>query len=323
MTKSAPLLLALLIGPLLTGETTAANMPVTMVKAARARVDSLAVAQAKSGLEATAQRTRLEEISRQEAALTADLTARRDELAKLLGALALYRRQPPPALLVSPETARDAVRGAILARALTPDLTRRAQALSAQLAQVAVLRRQAAAANEALFNAQSEQAERGAAIAQAVQDLPPAAADAGDLGPLSEGGDSANLHFGWPIRGRVVRRFGDTLTGGGKAQGLSIAAKKGDLVVSPAAGTAQFVGPVPDWGIVLILKIKGAYHLVLGGLDQVSVQNGQSVAAGSPVGRLSNGAGSSAELYMEVRENGAPVDPARWMSGAPLGVSPH
>ena len=178
MTKSAPLLLALLIGPLLTGETTAANMPVTMVKAARARVDSLAVAQAKSGLEATAQRTRLEEISRQEAALTADLTARRDELAKLLGALALYRRQPPPALLVSPETARDAVRGAILARALTPDLTRRAQALSAQLAQVAVLRRQAAAANEALFNAQSEQAERGAAIAQAVQDLPPAAADA-------------------------------------------------------------------------------------------------------------------------------------------------
>ena len=310
----------LLLAPLPIGAASAANMPVTMVKAARARVDSLAVEQAKSSLEAVAQRSRLDEISRQETALTADLARRRGELAQLLGALALYRRQPPPALLVSPDRARDAVRGAILARALTPDLTRRAQALSAQLDQVAVLRRQAAVANEALFNAQSEAAERGAAIAQAVQDLPP---QDGGIGSLNEGGDAANLRFGWPVRGKVVRRFGETLTGGGKAQGLSIAAKKGDLVISPAAGTAQFVGPVPDWGIVLILKIKGAYHLVLGGLDQVSVQNGQSVAAGSPIGRLANGAGSTAALYMEVRENGAPVDPARWMSGAPLGATPH
>jgi septal ring factor EnvC (AmiA/AmiB activator) len=317
------LLLLALLAPLLTGSASAANMPVTMVKAARARVDSLTIDQAKAGLTEAAQRARLDEISRREATLTADLARRRGELSKLLGALALYRRQPPPALLVSPDKARDAVRGAILARSLTPDLTRRAQALAAELNQVAVLRRQAAAANEALLNAQSEAAERGAAIAQAVQNLPAEAGGIGDLGPLTEGGSTANLNFGWPIRGRVVRRFGDSLTGGGKAQGLSIAAKKGDVVVSPAAGTAQFVGPVPDWGIVLILKIKGAYHLVLGGLDQVSVHNGQSVAAGSPIGRLANGAGSTAELYMEVRENGAPVDPARWMSGAPLGATPH
>ena len=64
--------------------------------------------------------------------MTADLARRRGELSKLLGALALYRRQPPPALLVSPDKARDAVRGAILARSLTPGLTRRAQALAPQ-----------------------------------------------------------------------------------------------------------------------------------------------------------------------------------------------
>ncbi len=286
------------------------------------RIDSLAVAQARGGLEAQSQRERLETLSRQEAALTADLARRRGELSKLLGALALFRRQPPPALLVSPARARDAVRGAVLARALTPEMTSRAQALSAQLEQVAVLRRQAAAANAALFNSQSELAERSDMIAQALEERGPAPFGDDGLGALSEGG-GATLRLAWPTSGRAMRRFGDPLPGGGRAQGLTIAAKKGDPVVSPAAGTAQFVGQVPGWGIVLILKIRGAYHLVLGGLDQVTIQNGQSVAAGAPVGRLPNGARSSAKLYIEVRENGAPVDPARWMTGAPLGISPQ
>ena len=322
MTRSKLLLLALL-APLLSSSAVAANLPVTPAETARARVDALSIDQATAGLTEAAQRARLDQISRRQAALTADLARRRDELSKLLGALALYRRQSPPALLVPPDKVRDAVRGAILARSLVPDLTRRARALTAELDQVAVLRRQSAAANETLLNAQSAAAERGAAIALAVQNLPPEADCLGDLGSLTEGGAGVTFAMDWPIRGRVVRRFGDVQSGGGHAAGVSIAAKRGDLVVSPAAGTVQFVGPVPDWGIILILKFKGAYHLVLGGLDQVSVQNGQSVAAGSPIGRLGNGAGSSAELYMEVRENGAPVDPARWMFGAPLGATPH
>jgi murein hydrolase activator len=282
------------------------------------RLDGLAIAQARDGLAAEAQRRRLEDLARQEAALTADLSRRRGELAKLLGALAAFRQQPPPALLVSPERARDAVRGAILARALTPELTGRARVLSGQLQQVAVLRRQSAAANEALLNAQSAQAERSVVIAQALQEQ----TGPGPAGPELVD-DGSPLRLGWPVSGRVARQFGEALAGGGKAQGLRIAARRGDVVLSPAAGTAQFVGPVPGWGIVLILKIKGAYHLVLGGFDEVSVQNGQTVSAGAPVGRLPNGARSTPELYIEVRENGAPVDPARWLPGAPLGKLPQ
>jgi murein hydrolase activator len=288
-------LLLALLAPLLSSSAVAANLSVTPAETVRARVDALSIDQAKVGPTEAAQRSRLDQISRHQAALTADLAQRRGELSKLLGALALYRRQLPPALLVPPDKARDAVRGAILARSLIPDLTRRAQALAA---------------------------ERGSAIALAVQNLPPEADGIDDLGPLTEGGTGVTFAMDWPIRGRVVRPFGDVQSGGGNARGVLIAAKRGDLVVSPAAGTVQFVGPVPDWGIVLILKFKGAYHLVLGGLDQVSVQNGQSVAAGSPIGRLANGAASTAELYIEVRENGTPVDPARWMSGAPLGATP-
>ena len=217
------------------------------------------------------------------------------------------------------ERARDAVRGAILARALTPDLTRRAQALSAQLAQVALLRREAAAANESLLNAQSAEADRSVDIANALRErqaLDPAAAS---LGPLSEGGAKGDLSLAWPIGGTVTQRFGAPLAAGGRSSGLSISGRRGATVVSPTQGTVDFVGPVQGWGLVLILRVRGAYHLVLGGLDEVSVAVGQSVAPGGAVGRLPNGAKSDPQLYMEVRENGAPVDPARWMSGAPLG----
>jgi septal ring factor EnvC (AmiA/AmiB activator) len=283
------------------------------------RIDTLSAQQARGALDQMSKRARLEELSRQEAALNNDLAMRRGELAKLLGALALFRQQPPPALLISPERARDAVRGAILAKALTPDLTRRAQALSAQLHSVALLRREAAAANEGLLNAQSAEAERSVDIANALRERQALDPAASSLGPLSEGGARGDLRLAWPAHGSVTQRFGDTLTAGGRSSGLSIASRRGETVVSPAAGTVDFVGPVQGWGLVLILRVRGAYHLVLGGLDQVSVAVGQSVAAGGAVGRLPNGAKSDPQLYMEVRENGAPVDPARWMSGAPLG----
>jgi septal ring factor EnvC (AmiA/AmiB activator) len=284
------------------------------------RIDTLSDQQARGALDQMSRRARLEELSRQEAALNNDLAMRRGELAKLLGALALFRRQPPPALLISPERARDAVRGAILARALTPDLTRRAQALSAQLERVALLRREAAAANEGLLNAQSAEAERSVDIANALRErqaLDPAATS---LGPLSEGGARGDLRLAWPANGTVTQRFGARLDAGGRSSGLSIAGRRGATVVSPAAATVDFVGPVQGWGLVLILRAGGAYHLVLGGLDQVNVAAGQSVAPGGAVGRLPNGAKSDPQLYMEVRENGAPVDPARWLSGAPLGL---
>lgn len=284
------------------------------------RIETLSGEQARGALTQMSQRSRLEALAKEEAALNRDLSARRGELAKLLGALALFRQQPPPALLISPDRARDAVRGAILARALTPDLTRRAQALSAQLNRVAMLRREAAAANESLLSAQSAEAERGGQIKEALrerQSLLPAAPDA-NLGPLSEGG--GDLRLVWPTAGTVTQRFGAPLSAGGKASGLSITGRGGASVIAPAAGTVDFAGPVQGWSLVVILRAPGGYHMVLGGLDQVNVSAGQSVAAGGVVGRLPRGAKSGPQLYMEVRENGAPADPARWMSGAPLGA---
>ena len=76
----------------------------------------------------SAKRARLAQLNQQEAALRADMGRNQGALAALLGALELYRRDPPPALLVSPRSAEDAVRAVILVRAVEPALSDRAAA---------------------------------------------------------------------------------------------------------------------------------------------------------------------------------------------------
>ncbi|MEI9964445.1 MAG: peptidoglycan DD-metalloendopeptidase family protein [Caulobacteraceae bacterium] len=63
----------------------------------------------------------------------------------------------------------------------------------------------------------------------------------------------------------------------------------------------------------MILGIGGGYHLVLAGLDRVEGPAGRTVAAGEPLGAMAAEAASPPELYLEVRKDGAPQDPGRWL----------
>ena len=119
-----------------------------------------------------------------------------------------------------------------------------------------------------------------------------------------------------PIDGAIIRRFGTPIAGGGRSNGLTLKAAKGARAVSPGPGLVQYVGPVKGWGVIVILRLAGGYHLVLAGLDRTSVQVGQSVVEGQPVGWASDGRQSAPELYLEVREQGSPVDPAQWLGAS-------
>jgi septal ring factor EnvC (AmiA/AmiB activator) len=66
--------------------------------------------------------------------------------------------------------------------------------------------------------------------------------------------------------------------------------------------------------MVLILRLGGGYHLVLAGMDQTTAEAGRTLSAGEPVGRMGDQDRPTPELYMEIRRDGSPVDPARWMA---------
>jgi septal ring factor EnvC (AmiA/AmiB activator) len=306
------------------------------IESLREELRRLASRQALSARDLASARDRLDILHVRETSLLAQLGQDRGRLSRLLGALQLFRRDPPPALLVRPSDARDAVRAAILIRAMTPELKRRADLLAGESREIAALRRQAAAANADLFSAESLVADRRSDIDKLMAQQADvetryadrarsAGRDLGSPGNLIDSFPRAATVAGQgpgrlaaPLEGPIIRRFGASLSAGGASTGLAIRAQKGALVASPAQGVVEFAGPVTGWGVILILRIGGDYHLVLGGLTEATVGPGQSVAAGAPVGRMGK---TGQDLYMELRLNGAPVDPAPWLGAKPTRVA--
>ena len=63
-----------------------------------------------------------------------------------------------------------------------------------------------------------------------------------------------------------------------------------------------------------MLNVGGGYHLVLAGLDRMTAAIGRPVRAGEALGAMANGAGTTPEVYLEMRKEQTPTDPGRWFA---------
>jgi len=124
-----------------------------------------------------------------------------------------------------------------------------------------------------------------------------------------------------PVNGVKLKVFGDSDGVGGTEKGISIATRAAAQVTAPADGWVVYAGPFRSYGQLLILNVGGGYHMLLAGMDRISVDLGQFVLTGEPVAVMGNGsriaailaAGSSQPvLYVELRKDGTPVDPGPW-----------
>jgi septal ring factor EnvC (AmiA/AmiB activator) len=124
-----------------------------------------------------------------------------------------------------------------------------------------------------------------------------------------------------PVNGVKIRDFGAPDSAGSTERGLSIATRAGAQVTAPADAWVVYAGPFRSYGQLLILNMGGGYHLLLAGMERISVDLGQFVLAGEPVAVMGNGSriaavlatGSSQPvLYIEFRKDGTPIDPGPW-----------
>jgi septal ring factor EnvC (AmiA/AmiB activator) len=124
-----------------------------------------------------------------------------------------------------------------------------------------------------------------------------------------------------PVNGVKLKEFGVSDGNGGAEKGLSIATRAGAQVTAPADGWVVYAGPFRTYGQLLILNVGGGYHVLLAGMERISVDLGQFVLTGEPVAIMGNGShiaailatGSSQPvLYIEFRKDGIPVDPGPW-----------
>lgn len=147
-------------------------------------------------------------------------------------------------------------------------------------------------------------------------------AAAGDgAAPVSFAAGKASGRVVSPVAGHVVRAFG-AASDAGPAQGMSYQAPPAARVVSPCGGKVVFAAPFRSFGLLLIVDCGGGYHFVLAGLERIDVQVGRSVQAGEPVGVMPGWdpgtPGSRPALYVELRRNGQPVNPAPWLKAQGL-----
>jgi murein hydrolase activator len=124
-----------------------------------------------------------------------------------------------------------------------------------------------------------------------------------------------------PVNGVKIREFGGSDGVGGTQRGQSIAAHAGAQITSPCDGWVVYAGPFRSYGQLLILNAGGGYHVLLAGMERISVDLGQFVLTGEPVAVMGSGAQVSAAaatrskqpvLYVEFRKDGAPIDPSPW-----------
>jgi septal ring factor EnvC (AmiA/AmiB activator) len=195
--------------------------------------------------------------------------------------------------------------------------TEREKALAAERSRAAELARQTGDLKEliAKLEAGLDPAVREAREA-ARSDSRPALSAYRDPGRLAPAIAFASL------RGQVPMPVNGAPDGnGGTERGLTVATRAGAQVTAPADGWVVYAGPFRSYGQLLILNAGGGYHILLAGMDRISVDLGQFVLAGEPVAVMGSGShiaailasGSSQPvLYIEFRRNGTPVDPGPW-----------
>jgi murein hydrolase activator len=163
-------------------------------------------------------------------------------------------------------------------------------------------------------------AARLAAIRNATR---PALVGLHDPGRMAPAVAFASLHgqIQIPVNGVKLKDFGAPDGVGGVEKGVSIATRAGAQVTSPADGWVVYAGPFRSYGQLLILDAGGGYHILLAGMERISVDLGQFVLTGEPVAVMGNGShiaailatGSSQPvLYIEFRKDGTPVNPSPW-----------
>ena len=154
-------------------------------------------------------------------------------------------------------------------------------------------------------------------------DMRPALATLRDPGRLAPAVAFASLRgqVPIPVNGVKLKEYGAPDGVGGAEKGVSIATRAGAQVTAPADGWVVYAGPFRSYGQLLILNAGNGYHILLAGMDRISVDLGQFVLTGEPVAVMGNGShiaailatGSSQPvLYIEFRKDGTPVDPGPW-----------
>ncbi len=121
--------------------------------------------------------------------------------------------------------------------------------------------------------------------------------------------DSDVVDWAWPAGGKLIAGFVD---GGNK--GVDIAAKPGDPVLAAATGKVVYSGSgLRGYGKLVIIKHNPSFLSAYAHNSLILVKEGQGVNKGQKIAEAGASDSDQPMLHFEIRRQGKPVDPLKFL----------
>ena len=134
----------------------------------------------------------------------------------------------------------------------------------------------------------------------------PAPAPAPSPAP-SAGGD--DLNFMWPASGSLIAGFDEA-----RNKGYDISGKAGDPVLAAADGRVVYAGAgLRGYGNLIILKHNNTFLTAYAHNQTLLVKEDQNVRKGQKIAEMGSTDTDRVKLHFEIRRQGKPVDPSRYL----------
>lgn len=122
---------------------------------------------------------------------------------------------------------------------------------------------------------------------------------------------SGVLSWTWPADGQIIGRFSAAATGN---RGIDIAGSRGDPVRAAEAGEVVYAGSgLLRYGDLVIIKHNDQFLSAYAHNDNILVREGEQVQRGQRIATLGSTGIDRTMLHFEIRQNGNPVDPLRFL----------
>ena len=117
--------------------------------------------------------------------------------------------------------------------------------------------------------------------------------------------------WSWPTSGKINVEFGAKP---GTGTGVLINGKAGQTIYAAASGHVVYAGSgLIGYGKLIILKHNDTYLSAYGYNASLLVKEGENIKKGQRIARMGEGPERKARLHFEIRRNGRPVDPRKYL----------
>ncbi|HEX7644791.1 MAG TPA: peptidoglycan DD-metalloendopeptidase family protein [Burkholderiaceae bacterium] len=115
------------------------------------------------------------------------------------------------------------------------------------------------------------------------------------------------VNWAWPADGKLIGQYEES------KKGIDIAGKSGQQVMAAANGKVLYAGTMRGYGNLVIVKHTNALLSAYAHNKTILVKEGQVVTKGQPIAEMGDTDSDAVKLHFEVRQQGKPVDPTKFL----------